>query len=127
MGRRIRIWFHPSVKKQDFVSAGGWGIDEENSQVSLCYRNTEIMINFNDDAIEVNTYSSKGDGEIGRPLETKKLKYSGRKDRPDCDLERYQSHVDISRAEKPHIKADMRHCIVFVSGKKKSKKKKVKS
>lgn len=124
--RRIRMWFHPSKEKGDYVSAGGWvvsGSEKEpaDSAVSVSYRNTEVSINFTPDGVEVTTYNVKADGEIGKKIESKLFKYSDNKDKPDPPMERYSSHIDIDRVEKPFIKADMRHCVVFTTGKKDKK------
>lgn len=121
--RRIRMWFHPSKEKGDYVTAGGWvvsGTEEapSDSAVAVSYRNTEINIDFSKDGINVTTYNVKSDGEIGKKIENKLFRYSSNKDKPDPPMERYSSHIDIERAEKPFIKADMRHCVVFTTGKK---------
>lgn len=124
MGKRIRLWFHPSTANGDYVSAGGWGIDEAHSQIAVAYKNTEVHLTFEKDAIKVTTWSVKPNGELGGKIgKTSKIKYSRNKNKPDCPMEAYQTQIDVQRLERANMKADMRHCVVFKVGEKKSKKK----
>lgn len=123
MRRRLKVWLYPSIEKQDTVTVGGWGVSEDTG-VSLIYRNTEVVIAFNEDGIQVTTWavSPKNGSIIGDSLGNKTFRYSQHKDEKDAPRGKYQSTFDFDKADSRHIDAEVRHWKVFTSGKKKKKK-----
>lgn len=124
MKREIRIWAYPSIPNRDYVTGGGYGVQEEKSTLNVSYRNTEVILEFTEEGICVQTFQVERSGNIeSGPMEEKVFSYSKRANRRDSNMPLDASFLSVPDMCNPKVKADFRHAVVISPSKKKKPKK----